>query len=198
MGETTTALPEAFNPEEQEGSNYDVLPKGEYVAQVIDASVSQPKSGDGYGINLTWQITEGEYENRYAWQRITFQHSSNQAQQIGRQQLKDLCEATGVSEQVTDVEVFKFIPCLIRLGIEKDKDGVYPDKNKVARVLPLAPAGPQPTKPVAPKPVTPSPKTETVKAAAKAPEAAQANSGTPPWREPPKTVQQDIDDSVPY
>jgi hypothetical protein len=47
------------------------LPKGEYVAQIIDASVSQPKSGNGYGINLTWQITEGEYENRYAWQRIT-------------------------------------------------------------------------------------------------------------------------------
>ena len=98
--ESTTVLPEAFNPEEQEGSNFDVLPKGEYVAQIIDASVSQPKSGNGYGINFTWQITEGEYENRYAWQRITFQHSSNQAQQIGRQQLKDLCEATGGTKAV--------------------------------------------------------------------------------------------------
>jgi hypothetical protein len=194
---SSTALPEAFNPEEQEGSNYDVLPKGEYVAQVIEVSVSPPKSGDGYGICLTWQIIEGEYENRYAWQRITFQHSKPLAQHIGRQQLKDLCVATGVSEQVTDVEVFKFIPCRIRLGIERDKDGVYPDKNKVARVLPLAPEEPQPPRPAAPKPVTPSPRTEPVKAA-KAPEAAEGNSATPPWREPPKTVQQDIDDSVPY
>jgi hypothetical protein len=192
--EITTVLPEAFNPEEQEGN--DVLPKGEYVAQIIDASVSQPKSGDGCGINLTWQITEGKYENRYAWQWITFQHSSNQAQEIGRKQFKDLCVATGINEQVNDVEVLKFIPCRIRLGIEKDKDGVHPDKNKVARVLPLAPAEPQPARPAAPKPVTPGPQTEPVKAAAKTPEAAKANSGTPPWREPPKSTAEELQDKI--
>ena len=48
---------------------------------------------------------------RYVWQRITFLHSKTQAVTIGRKQFKDLCVATGISEQVTDVEVFKFIPC---------------------------------------------------------------------------------------
>jgi hypothetical protein len=194
--ESTTVLPEAFNPEEQEGN--DVLPKGEYVAQIIDASVSQPKSGDGCGINLTWQITQGEYEGRYVWQRITFQHSSNQAQQIGRKQLKDLCVATSVNEPVDNVEVFKFIPCRILLGIEKDKDGVYPDKNKVTRVLSLGSAEPQPARPMASKPVTSGPKTEPVKAAAETPEAVKANSGTPPWREPPKSTAEELQDEVPY
>jgi hypothetical protein len=176
----TTTLPEAFNPEEQEGTSFDLLPVGEYVAQIIDASVSQRKTGDGYGINLMWQITEGEYENRYVWQRITFQHSSNQAQTIGRKQLKDLCDATGFNEPVSDADVFKFIPCRIRVGIEKDKNGIYPDKNKVARVLPLEPPPEtQPAKPAVPKP---GPKPE----AAKAPRLAKANSGKPRRREPRK------------
>jgi hypothetical protein len=196
MSETTTALPEAFHPEEQEGSEFNVLPKGEYVAQVIDVKVSPHSTGDGYGINLTWQIGEGEHENRCVFQHITFQHSSAQAQQIGRQQLKDLCVATGIHEQVSDVEVFKFIPCRIRLGIKKDSDGI--DQNKVSRVLPLEPPpkpekqakAPEPAKPAASKPM---PET------AKAPQAAANNGGgTPPWREPPKSTHEDRQDEVPY
>ena len=76
---------------------------------------------------------------RYVWQNITFLHSKTQAVTIGRQQFKDLCVATGISEQVTDVEIFKYIPCRLKVGIEKDKQGVYPDKNRVSRILPLEP-----------------------------------------------------------
>jgi hypothetical protein len=188
---SSTALPETFDPETQEGSQFNVLPKGEYVAQVIDVKVSPHSTGDGYGINLTWQICEGEHENRCVFQHITFQHSSAQAQQIGRQQLKDLCVATGVTEHVNDVEIFKFIPCRIRLGIEKDRDGIHDDKNKVARVLPLEPPAqqtPEPAKPAAPKP----PKPGAMKAA---PQAVKNNSGAP-WREPPKSTAEELPDKI--
>ena len=129
-----TLLPETFDPATQEGTT--IVPVGTYTAQITDACVAQPKSGDGYYIALTWQITEGEHEKRCVWQRITFIHSKEQAVRIGRQQFKDLCVATGIDEQVSDVEVFKFIPCSIRVGIEIDKQGLYPDKNKVSRILP--------------------------------------------------------------
>ena len=131
-------MPETFDPATQEGN--DLIPVGTYVAQVIEACVAQPQSGDGYYIALTWQITEGEHENRYVWQRITFLHSKAQAAKIGRKQFKDLCVATGINEQVSDVEVFKYIPCRIKVGIEKDKRGEYPDKNKVSRIWPLGQA----------------------------------------------------------
>ena len=130
-----TLLPETFDPATQEGTT--IVPVGTYAAQITDACVAQPKSGDGYYIGLTWQITEGEHEGRCVWQRITFMHSNVQAVRIGRQQFKDLCVATGISEQVSDVEVFKFIPCSIRVGIEVDKQDLYRDKNKVSRILPL-------------------------------------------------------------
>jgi len=179
--ESETLLPEAFDPATQEGSKFNLLPIDIYKAQITDASVSQPKSGDGWGIELSWQITEGEYEGRYAFQRITFLHSNVQATAIGRRQFKDLCVATGVDEQVTDVAVFKFIPCQIRIGIEQDKTGLYDDKNKVSRIWHIdAPVKrskqpKQPAKPAQPvKPPAGAAATTNATTAAAAPSAAAA------------------------
>ena len=133
----STEFPEIFDPKTQEGNSWDPLPVGEYVAQIVEASVQQPKSGDGYYLALTWKIAEGDFEGRLVFHRITFAHSNEQAQTIGRKTLKDLCVALDVNEQVNDAEVFLFKPARIRLGIEKDKQGLYPDKNKVSRIRPL-------------------------------------------------------------
>jgi uncharacterized protein DUF669 len=170
---TSTLFPEAFDPTTQEGNSWEVLPVGEYVAQVVEASVQQPNSGDGYHLALTWKIIEGDSEGRQVWQRITYLHSSEQAQAIGRKMLKDLCVATGVAEQVDDAEVFLFKPVRIRLGIERDKQGVYPDKNRISRIMPLE------TKPVETeqpaKPATPATKATAATGAPRNP------SGAAPW-----------------
>jgi hypothetical protein len=160
-------------------------------AQITEATVSQPQSGDGYGIELTWQITEGTYENRFLWQRVTFQHSSTQAQRIGRAQFKDLCTACGVTEAVNDLDLFKLIPCKVRVGIEKDKNGVYDDKNRVTRVWPAS------YEPPAPKRAATIPASQPPKPlAAATPPNGDAPSGAkdPPWRaKPPAT-----DDNIPF
>ena len=118
------------------------------------------------------EILVGESEGRQVWQRITFLHSSEQAQTIGRKMLKDLCLSTDVAEQVHDAEVFLFKPVRLRLGIEKDKQGVYPDKNRVSRIMPLEtkPAEPDPT-----KPTVPATKAAAVTAAPRSP------AGPAPW-----------------
>jgi Protein of unknown function (DUF669) len=199
-----TALPEVFDPETQEGTHFDVLSVGPYVAQVVDASVAQPKSGDGYYIGLSWQVTEGEYEGRYVFQRITFLHSNTQAVDIGRRQFKDLCVATGVSEQVKDVEVFKYIPCKLKVGIEKDKSGVYPDKNRVSRILPLKDPKTGKAEPKAATAASAKPEQKTVAPAKPEPQPAPANAAKgngpmpPPWRKPTSPTGNDIDDEIPY
>ena len=95
----TTQFPQTFDPTTQEGNSWDVLPVGEYVAQIVEASIQQPNSGDGYYLAVTWKIIEGDFEGRQVWQRITYLHSSEQAQTIGRKMLKDLCHSTAVAEQ---------------------------------------------------------------------------------------------------
>ena len=172
----STQLPETFDPTTQEGNSWDVLPVREYVAQVVEASIQQPNSGDGYYLALTWKIIEGDYEGRQVWQRITYLHSSEQAQTIGRKTLKDLCDALGVNEQVKDAEVFLFKPARIRLGIEKDKQGVYADKNRISRILPLEAKSEEPEQPEQPaKPVA------ATKVASAAKTSKPAPAGPAPW-----------------
>jgi hypothetical protein len=168
-----TQFPETFDPTTQEGNSWDVLPVGVYVAQIVEASIQRPQSGDGYYVALTWKIIEGDYEGRQVWQRITYLHSSEQAQTIGRKTLKDLCVATDVAEQVDDAEVFLFKPVRIRLGIERDKQGVYPDKNRISRILPLEAKSEEPEQPAKPVAAT------NVAPAAKTPKPAPA--GSAPW-----------------
>ena len=170
----STEFPEIFDPETQEGNS--PLPVGEYVAQIVEVSVLQPQSGDGYYLALTWKIAGGEFEGRLVWQRIIFVHSNEQAQTIGRKTLKDLCVALGVNEQVNDAEVFLFKPARIRLGIEKDKQGVYPDKNRISRILPLEAKSGEPEQPEQPaKPVA------ATKVASAAKTSKPAPAGPAPW-----------------
>ena len=173
----STEFPEIFDPETQEGNS--PLPVGEYVAQVVEASIQQPNSGDGYHLALTWKIIEGDYGGRQVWQRITYLHSSEQAQTIGRKMLKDLCVATGVAEQVDDAEVFLFKPVRIRLGIERDKQGVYPDKNRISRILPLEAKSKEPEQPEQPEQPTKPVAATNVASAAKT--AKPAPAGPAPW-----------------
>jgi hypothetical protein len=178
----STQLPETFEPENQDGNTWDLVPELEYPAQIVEASVAQPKSMDGYYLALVWRILEGPYENRQIWQRITYLHSSAQAQTIGRKTLKDLCTALAINEHVENTEVFLFKPARIRVGIEKDPDGVYEDKNKVKRILPFdppqaAPVGPASTKP-APQGAVAKPPPATPKSPARS-----GPAGTAPWHQ---------------
>ena len=171
-----TQFPQTFDPTTQEGNSWAVMPVGKYVAQIVEASIQQPNSGDGYHLAVTWKIIEGDYEGRQVWDRITISHSSEQAQTIGRKLLKDLCVATGIAEPVNDAEVFLFKPVRIRLGIERDKQGVYPDKNRISRILPLEAKSEEPDQPEqSAKPVAAT----KVASAAKTPKPAPA--GPAPW-----------------
>jgi hypothetical protein len=175
----TRQFPETFDPTTQEGNSWDVLPVGEYVAQIVEASIQQPNSGDGYHLALTWQIIEGDYEGRQVWQRITYLHSNEQAQTIGRKTLKDLCVATDVAEQVDDAEVFLFKPVRIRLGIERDKQGVYPDRNRISRIFPLEAKSNDPEQPE--QPAKPVAATKVASAAKTAKTPKPAPTGAAPW-----------------
>jgi Protein of unknown function (DUF669) len=141
----------SFDPTTQEGSHFDLIPPGSYAAEVIEAGIGTPKTGNGSMLSFTWKIiTEGPHEGRPVWETYCYLHPSMQAQEIARRKLKDVCDAMGIKQQVTDPEVFKFKPVLIKVGIESDKNGQYDDKNKILSVKPLPPDGDKPNPPAAP------------------------------------------------
>ena len=141
-------FPEIFDPATEEGNSWELVPPGEYPAHAIAAEVKAPSTGDGHGLTLTWKILEGNYEGRQVWQHITITHSNQQAQNIGRKMIKDICVALGIDEQLNSAEPFLYKPARIRVGIEVDKKGQYDDKNVVRRVKVLVLENePKPTPP---------------------------------------------------
>jgi hypothetical protein len=139
-----------FNPESQEGTSFELIPAGDYVAQIVEANIRQPKSGDGHMLALTWRICEGECEGRQIWETLCYQHSNPTTQDIARKKLKDLCVAFGITEQVSDPESFLFKPAKVRIGIQSDKYGQFDDKNFVKRVWPVQDPEPTPIQKPAP------------------------------------------------
>lgn len=150
----TDAFPEPFVPENEKDIGFDVIPPGKYQAEVVDASIVAMKNRKGTMLRLSWVVTSGEYEGRYVFQNIVHNHTeSPEAMAFGRARIKALCTACGITGPVTNVDVFQYKACLIQVGIEKDKTGEYPDKNKVTRIMPLVAGNvpPPDQKAIAPK-----------------------------------------------
>jgi uncharacterized protein DUF669 len=137
MTETSTMLPDEFDVETEEGTgDFELLPAGQYKAEIANARVGPTKNGKGQAVSITWQITEGEYDKRLLFQTVLIQHESADAQRFGRQRFRDICDACGERGKVTDLSVLYFKPCAITVGIRRDKDGQFADRNEVKRVRP--------------------------------------------------------------
>jgi hypothetical protein len=128
-------LSEAFDVATEEGSPaFEPLPVGSYVAVITDAKVGPLKSGKGQAVNLTWEVAGDKYGGRLIFDRIIVAHESAAAMKYGRRKLKDVADACGVTEQITDLSVLHNQPCLVSVKIETDPNGEYPPKNRVGRV----------------------------------------------------------------
>jgi hypothetical protein len=150
MTELSSVLSEAFDTATEEGTPaFELLSPGNYVATIIDVKVGPLKSGKGQAILLKWEIQgrtasllEWEVQDRTSQGRVIFDrvivaHESAEAMKYGRRKLKDIADACGVKDSITDLTVLLNKPCSIYVMVEQDDAGEYPPKNRVGRVRPL-------------------------------------------------------------
>lgn len=121
-----------FNAEEvAPQQEFDLLPAGKYVAQIIDSDLATNSKNTGQVLKLTLEILEGEFVNRKLWARLNITHDNPDAERIGRAQLSALCHAVGVTKLADSVELHGR-PVMVTVKIRKDKTGQYPDQNDVS------------------------------------------------------------------
>jgi hypothetical protein len=140
------------------GSDFEPLPKGEYVAQAVEGRIAPPKTGNGMALTLVWKILEGDYEGRQIWQNISFIHPKAGAQWHGQRKLNAVIAAVAATLPLATVEPLLFVPVRLGLDIEEDDTGRYEPKNVVTRITRLdgeaeeaAQAAPPRMGPTAPK-----------------------------------------------
>ena len=141
-----------FDASTVETPSRDPLPAGEYVALVTESAMKPNKAGTGEYLSLTFQVAEGEHDGRFAWANLNLVHPNEKAVSIARAELASLCKAVGIHNPKDSADLHQK-PVLIRVAVEKDRDG---NPRNVIKGFKSVGAQPPPSSKPDPKPDTKS------------------------------------------
>lgn len=108
------------NQVEPSGS-FEAIPEGTYTAVIIDSDWKPTKAGSGQYLQLTFQITEGEYKNRLVWSRLNLKNSNDMAVKIAMADLSAICLAVGLPQPDASSDLHD-LPLLITVKCKKRQD----------------------------------------------------------------------------
>jgi len=103
-------------------NGFQVIEPGEYPAVITKSEMKPTKDGSGQRLNLTLQILSGKYQNRTLFDGLNVKNKSQQAEQIGRSQLKAVCVAVNVPDPKVSEELHNK-PLIIKVAVGKDQNG---------------------------------------------------------------------------
>lgn len=121
-----------FDPStvEKRENNFELIPAGNYLAQITETEIKALTSGNGDGLKLTFEILSEGHRGRKIWVNLNIRHSNAQAEQISQQQLRELCEAAGIA-RLDDTDQLKGIPVDVKVKIRKSTNPAYEDQNEI-------------------------------------------------------------------
>lgn len=109
---------------------FEPLPPGKYLAQVVDHVVKETKSGNGKYLTVTWEILDESHKGRKIFNNFNILNPNEKAQAIARGQLSALAKACGLSAIPEKGADLWGIPHYIKLGLDNPTPG-YQQKNIV-------------------------------------------------------------------
>jgi hypothetical protein len=125
-----------FDPDAVPDSERDLVPPGQYIAQIVESDLASTKSG-GTMLKLSLEIVDGPLARRMVWDQLNIENANVQAQQIAHQSLKKICKAVGHQGVLADSNDLHFKPMLIRVAIREDKTGQYGPQNQIKSYDPV-------------------------------------------------------------
>jgi hypothetical protein len=138
-------------------SNYDVLPPGKYLGQIVASEMRATKDGTGQYLYLEVDILEGQYAGRKLFDRLNLVNANPDTVEIAKRTLSSICRAVG-KLQVSNSEQLHVVPMTLDVRVRPPK-GMYGESNSI-RYLPRggasATAAP-PSAPAAARPITAAP-----------------------------------------
>jgi hypothetical protein len=136
-------------------ADFEPIPAGKYLAMITESEMKPNKSGTGGYLQLTFQILDGPYKNRFVWARLNLNNPNATAVKIAHGELSALCRAVGVLAPNDSIELHN-LPLVITVKCKKRADtGEIQNEIKGYAKKEVATGQPQ-----------------------------QASSATPPWRRP--------------
>ena len=120
-----------------EGGSFDVLPQGDYIAQIVDST--QKEKDGGMTITLKLEILEGQYKGRFVWDTLGMRHSSEKWVAACRRRLGQAMMVFGITKPRDTAEIH-FKPLTVSLTVREDDSGQV--RNNVKGYKPRQSAAP--------------------------------------------------------
>ena len=109
---------------DDEVKGFEALPAGNYLATVYEAEVKDTKAGTGTYIKVQFKVVEGEHENRRFFTNYNITNPNDEAQRIGRGQLKNMMACAGVTDfKLEDVNTLVGLVSVVKLAVKNDDYG---------------------------------------------------------------------------
>ena len=127
-------------------NNFDPIPEGIYRVLVVSAEERPTANGNGQGLNVQYEVVEGQYKGRKLFHWINLRNQSKVAEEIGHKALALLCLATNVPQPRSPAELCgKLIQVVVKVT---ERNGEK--RNEIKAIL-LHPSDVAPTsQPTAP------------------------------------------------
>ena len=120
-----------------EGGSFDVLPQGDYIAQIVDST--QKEKDGGMTITLKLEILEGQYKGRFVWDTLGMRHSSEKWVAACRRRLGQAMMVFGITKP-RDTSEIHFKALTVSLTVREDESGQV--RNNVKAYKPRQSAAP--------------------------------------------------------
>ncbi len=133
-------------------TSFEPLPAGKYLAAITESAMKPTKSNNGNFLELTFQVLDGEYKNRFVWARLNLNNPSDKAVEIARSELSAICHAVGVMQPRDSVELHNLPLTITVKCVKRDDTGEI--TNELKSYAPKAAATGQPRQ-AAPTSTTP-------------------------------------------
>ncbi|MCE9530366.1 MAG: DUF669 domain-containing protein [Planctomycetes bacterium] len=102
-------------------TDFDPLPAGKYLAVITETEMKPNKAGTGHFLQLTFQVIDGPFKNRFLWARLNLDNPNVTAVQIARAELSAICRAVGVLAPNDSVDLHN-LPLVITVKCKKRTD----------------------------------------------------------------------------
>ena len=102
-------------------ADFEPIPAGKYEAVITESEMKPTKAGTGHYLQLTFQVIEGEFKNRFLWARLNLDNPNATAVQIARSELSAICRALGVMAPSDSTELHD-LPLVISVKCKKRED----------------------------------------------------------------------------
>lgn len=113
---------------------FDCIPAGKYPTQCVSIELTGTKAG-GKMIKATFEVVGGEFSNRKIFENYNVQHAKASVVNISLGQIKKWLVACGLepNQRLTLNLLRQLEGCefLALVKVEKDKNGVFSDQNRI-------------------------------------------------------------------